>query len=452
MLDENQIKTLLNKIFKLSPARSTEVIVTSIDQLMMRFANNRITQSLSEEDIRVSIRVLHDNKMGRATTNRLDDKSLSACCERALQIAKNAAVDPDALPLPGTQTYKEVDSFYEATRHATAYQITNQVEEMISVGAADLANLSGMNEIQSMSYAIGNSQGLFAYNQSTSATASVTAFIDENSGFAICNAHDIRQIDYEQLAETAVQKARLGKHPRELPPGEYTVILEPQAVANLLAFLIIDSVSQISPFSGHALLKKQGFVALHFGEQVFGTNFTLKDDVYHPEQQGIPFDGEGIPTQTVELVKEGVLSGVVHSRSSALQLGAEPTGHGLELPNPYGALPSHLVLKGGDTTLDDMIKSTRKGIVITRFWYTRLVDSNSMTITGMTRDGTFLVENGEITARIKNLRFNESLFRAFKQIQALGKPVRTLCEESGFIMVVPPLLIDGFRFTDATFF
>lgn len=452
MFGENQIKTLLTRIYKLSPARSTEVIIRSYDQALVRFANNRITQNLTVSNVRVSIRVLHDNKMGRASTNRLDEASLAACCEKALQIAKNAAEDPDALPLAGSQSYQPVDSYYESTRMTSAFQMIGQVEEMISVGAADVANLSGFNEIVTTTYAIGNSQGLFAINTSTNAVASVTAQVEENSGFMIQNEHDIRNIDYEQLAASALEKAKGGGPAIELPPGEYTVVLEPQAVANLLSFLVVDSIAQIAPFSGTAVLKNQGFVASNLGSQRFGSNFTLTDDVYHPAQQGVPFDGEGIPTQSVELVKNGVLTGVVHSRSSALQMGQDPTGHGLELPNPYGAMPRSLVLEGGDARLEDLIRGTDRGILVTRFYYNRLVDNNTMTVTGMTRDGTFLIENGEVTTRVRNLRFNESLFRAFSHIEALGRPVRTQCEETGFIHVVPPMRISGFRFTDTTLF
>ncbi|RMD94669.1 MAG: hypothetical protein D6814_14245, partial [Calditrichaeota bacterium] len=311
MYDEEQTRALLKKIYKLSPSRSTEVILRSNEMALARFANNRIIQNVAESNTTLSIRVLHDNRMGRAVTNKLDEASLSNCCEIALQLAKNAAADPDALPLPGAQTYREVHAFYESTRQASAYQMASQVEEMISTGNDPLANLAGINNISAFSYAIGNSQGLFAYTRGTDATASVTAFIDNTSGFAIRNEQDIRQIDYDEVAQTAIHKAELSRHPKDCPPGEYTVILEPQAMANLLSFLIVDYVSQICPFSGTAVLKKQGFVAGNLGQKLFGENFTLEDDVYHPLQQGIPFDGEGMPRRSVTLVQNGVLSGLV---------------------------------------------------------------------------------------------------------------------------------------------
>ncbi len=452
MFDEDQIKTLMNRIYKLSPSRATEVILWVTEQTTLRFANNQIVQTVAEENAYVSIRILHDDRMGRAATNKFDEKSLSRCCEKALELAKNAQPDPDALPLPGAQAYQPVNADFDATRYASAYQMANQVEEMIAEGEEDEISLSGINQIRTHIKAIGNSQGLLAVHRGTQAVASVTATYNEATGWAIIDDPDIRQIDHLALAQTAIEKAKLSTQRVTIDPGEYTVILEPQAVANLLSFLVLDYVAQISPFSGTAVLKDVGFVARHRGEKFFCEQFTLHDDVFHPLQQGIPFDGEGMPRKPVTLVENGVLKDLVHSRSSALKMGAEPTGHGLELPNSYGAIPDHLVMEGGDSNLEEMIRKTDRGLLVTRFWYNRLVDSNSLTVTGMTRDGTFLVENGEIVGAVNNMRLNESLFHLFRNIIDLGKPVRTLEEEAEWVMVVPPIRVAGVRFTDQTFF
>ncbi len=452
MFEEDIIKSLMNKIFKLSPARATEVNLYLNDGTLIRFADNRVVLTLNEFNGTASIRILHGNRMGRAATNKFDDSSLAACCEKALQLAKNAAPDPDALPLAGAQTYQPVEAYFEATGATSAYQLAAQVDEMLALAREHKASLSGVNQVERFAYAVGNSQGLLAITRGTRARASTTATLDGATGFAIAEEPDIRNLDHQQLAQTSLEKAALARNARELPPGEYTALLEPQAVANLLVFLLRDYVSQISPFSGTAFLKKQGFVAHHFKEKFFGENFSLHDDVYHPLQQGIPFDGEGMPRKRVTLVEKGVITGLVHSRSSALKMSEEPTGHGLEMPTAFGAMPMHLIMEGGEASIDELMREMRNGIRITRFWYNRLVDSNTMTVTGMTRDGTYLVKRGKIAAALKNMRFNESLFHVFNHITALGKPVRTVEEETGLIMVVPPICVEGFHFTGRTLF
>lgn len=452
MLDEAQLKSLFSKIYKLSPARLTEATLRYRDVAVTRFANNRIIQNTAEEDTAISVRVLCDNRIGRAATNRFDDASLARCCDVANQLAKNAAPDPDALPFPGQQTYSSTNPFFDATRFVSAYQRAEGAQEMIEVGIGAGANMAGINKTATYVEAIGNSQGIFVADRRTHATASVTAMLNAGSGFAIHDENDVRKLEYELISRQAVEIAENAQHPRELPPGEYRVILTPQAVANLLTFLVCDYINQISNFSGTAYAHGQGFVAGHLGDKVFGENFSLDDDAYHPLQQGVPFDGEGMPRKKVTLIKGGVITELVHSRASALQLGAEPTGHGLELPNPYGAMPQNLVLHGGEHSLSDLMRLVDDGVLVSRFWYSRVVDPNKVSITGMTRDGTFLIKEGKIHSAIKNLRFNESLLRAFNRIIALGTPVRTYEEETGQIMVVPPVALDGFQFTNVTLF
>lgn len=452
MLDDTHIEQTFKKIYKLSPARFTEATIYYEDSYLTRFANNKIIQNVASEDVKISVRILADNRMGRATTNRADDESLSKCCEAANQLAKNAAPDKDALPFLGKQTYQTVNPFFESTHFTSPHQNVEYVQQMLDAGNNEGLALAGINKIASKVYAIGNSQGLAAIDRRTHATASVTAMIQDGSGFAIYDENDVTRLDYEAIASEAIDTARRARNPRELPPGAYTVILTPQAVANLLSFLVVDYISQVSFFSGTAYYQKQGFVAGKLNHKIFGDNFTLKDDAYHPLQKGLPFDGEGIPRTQVNLVTNGIVTQLVHSRASALQLGAEATGHGLELPNPYGAVPQNLVLEGGSQRIDEIIAATENGVLVSRFWYNRLVDPNDLMVTGMTRDGTFLVQDGKIVSAIKNLRFNQSLLESFNKITALGPAVRTYDEETGQIMVVPPLRIADFHFTNVTLF
>jgi len=450
VLNEELAKSLINKILKLSPARATEILLKYQNIALTRFANNSIIQNVAEDNLNVAIRVLHQDKMGRAETNRTDAEPLVGCCERALQLAKFSAPDPNCLPLPGRQSYETTSSFFEPTHSFNAAQRAEQVHEMIRLGKEKEANLAGIHKIETTSLAIGNSQGLFALSNATHATISVTAAIREKTGGNIINEPDIEKISPSSLVKIAIQKALFSQKTIDLPSGEYTVILEPLAVLNLLSSLIIDYISQVSPFSGTAFQSRLGFASGNIGKKIFGENFILDDDAYHPLHQGTPFDGEGMPRMPVILVYNGIIAHLVHSRASALQMGEEPTGHALELPNPYGAVPQHIVMRGGKSTIEEMVKKTKKGLYVSRFWYNRIVEPAYLALTGMTRDGTFLIEDGKIICGVKNMRFNESLFNVFRRITDLGSEVRTYDNENGQVMVVPPIRVEGFRFSGPT--
>lgn len=446
MLTEEQARALIQKILKLSPARATEATVEYNRAAATRFANNQIIQNVEEEDLQIAIRVLHQTKMGRAETNLTDPDALAFCCEKALHLAKHAAPDPDLLPLPGRQNYDKSAGFFNQTLlENPAFRAHYAVRTIAGCEQAG-ARCAGVVRVQASTIAIGNSQGLFAFAPSTQATVSLTANLNDRTGSEVRNHSDIEQIDIHALVSGALDKARRSANVATLPPGEYTVVLEPLAVLSLLAQLVVDYIAQISHFSGTAVYQKLGFVSGRIGEQIFGANFSLNDDVYHPLHQGIPFDGEGMPRMPVILVHQGILSQLVHNRKSALQLGELPTGHALPLPNPYGAVPQHLVMLGGSSSIEEMVRKTQRGIYVSRFWYNRLIDPAHLLVTGMTRDGTFLIEGGEIVCGLENMRFNESLFKVFRQISDLGQEVRTYDEESGQIMVVPPVRVEDFRF------
>lgn len=438
---------MVNKVLKLSPARSTEVILKYGDIQLTRFANNAITQSVAENNLRVAIRVLHQGKMGRAETNKTDPDSLTNCCEQALHLAKFSSPDPQSLPLPGRQNYEASHSFFDSTQACNAAMRARQISDMAARAKSQSATLAGAHKISLSSTSIGNSQGLFAYNKSSEATISVTANRNGATGASHANANNVQQIQPEALVDSAIHKALLSEKTIAMPSGDYTVILEPLAVLNLLSSMVIDYISHVCPFSGTALQNKLGFAVDRLGKQIFSQNLTIDDDAYHPLHQGAPFDGEGMPRMPVILIYQGILTQLVHSRASALHFGEQSTGHALELPNPYGAVPLHLVMHGGNSTLDEMIAKTKKGLYITRFWYNRMVDPTHLLLTGMTRDGTFMIEDGKIVCGVKNMRFNESLFSTFQHITELGESVRTYDEESGRIMVVPPIRVEGFHFS-----
>jgi PmbA protein len=242
----------------------------------------------------------------------------------------------------------------------------------------------------------------------------------------------------------ASEKAHLAVAPKELPAGRYTVILEPSAVLDLVGFLFYD-------FAATALQDKRSCLNERMGKQIFGKNISIYDDAYHPLQLGAPFDGEGLPRQKVHLVDRGVPRNLVYSRNSAKVAKKSPTGHGFMLPNEYGEAPLNLVFAGGNSSLEEMVASTDRGLLVTRLWYIREVDPYEKIMTGMTRDGLYLVEKGKVSGAVRNFRFNQSLIEMLRNVELLGPAVRATGEEA-FEMIVPAMKVRDFHFSEVTKF
>ena len=267
---------------------------------------------------------------------------------------------------------------------------------------------------------------------------------DPAASWAKANSGSVRQIDPQALADRASKKAQMAKAAQELAPGKYTVILEPAAVLDLVGFLFYD-------FAATALEDQRSCLNKRMGQPLFGENVGIVDDVYHPLQLGAPFDGEGLPRERVSLVEKGVPKNLVYSRASAKKAGKKPTGHGFALPNEYGEAPMNLVFSGGSSSVGKMIAGTDRGLLVTRVWYIREVDPYEKIMTGMTRDGLFLVQAGKVTSAVRNFRFNQSLIELLQNVQEMSPSVRATAEEA-FEMVVPAMKVRGFNFTEATKF
>jgi predicted Zn-dependent protease len=289
-----------------------------------------------------------------------------------------------------------------------------------------------------------NSRGLSRYYFDTLTTFSITAMAEDSSGWAKATSSVHAEVQPAVLAEIAAKKAVLSRWPREIPPAPCTVILEPAAVLDLVGQIFGD-------FSATALEEQRSFLNERLGERIFGENITIYDDVHFPLQTGAPFDGEGVPRQALTLVKSGVARQVARSRGSAAKSGNAPTGHGFPLPNDQGEMPLNIVIAGGKSTLEDLIRSTADGILVTRLWYIREVEPYEKVMTGMTRDGTFLIRDGEVVAGLRNFRFNQSVVTLLGNVEALSSSVRASGEEA-FDMIVPAMKVQDFRFTEVTRF
>jgi PmbA protein len=443
-LTSQRAHELFREVVKYSTARETEALITSNSYSLTRFANNSIHQNVTEQGLQLSMRGVHDQRMARVSTNKLQDDSIRRLAEAALDLARLAPRDPELLPMPGPQMYRALSRYDSETAGLPAEERARAVLAVIERAQADHLTAAGVFSSGSAVSALFNSRGLRGFHEETLSEFSVTMMGPTSSGWAKKSSGNYRELDWEALADRAARKALAGAEPREVPPGRYTVILEPAAVLDLLGFLVFD-------FSGLAVAEQRSFLTGRMGQKIFGSNIEIRDDAFHPLQLGTPFDGEGVPRQRVSLVEHGVARNVVYARQTARKLGVEPTGHGFPLPNEYGEAPLNIVMEGGRHTLDDMVRSTERGLLVTRLWYIREVDPYQKLVTGMTRDGTFWIEDGEVKGGVKNLRFNQSLIAMLCEVEMMTPPERAAGEES-FEMVLPGMKVRDFNFSSVTKF
>jgi predicted Zn-dependent protease len=422
-----------------------EAIVTAESSALTRFANNAISQNVAERSANLSVRVQIDGRTARATTNRLDDDSIRQVVEESVALTKLQEPDPALLPsTTGLPACREVLRWYEPTARVTPTDRAKAVAEAIRIVESAGQTAAGIYATSESVFALLNSNGVFAYYPETMAQFSITAMATDSSGWAKGSACWHHHLDPAAMARSAAAKASASRDPVELQPGAYTVILEPAAVLDLAGQMFGD-------FSATAIADGRSFLRDRIGAKLFGDNITIYDDAYHPLQAGAPFDGEGVPRHKLTLVDQGVVRDVPYCRQAAHAAGVEPTGHGFPLPNEYGEAPMNIVIAGGATPLEEMIASTPRGILVTRLWYIREVDPYEKIMTGMTRDGTFLIEDGRVTRGVRNFRFNQALPEMLSNVEALSPSVRASGEEA-FDMVVPAMKIRTFHFTEVTRF
>lgn len=472
MLTKEQAGEVFDRIRKLSRADEIEVLFSGGKFALTRFANNSIHQNVAEENHTVSVRTLFGQKTARATTNKFDHESLRQVVKSAESLAKVQHPDPDLLPMPseseaawlrpGGTGHAPVASlslqsrYFEWTAAITPELRADGVKKIVDVADRHKLTTAGVFSSGEHFEGIFNSRGLSRWHTQTSAEVSVTMLAADSSGWQKANSPDVSNVDPLRLAEIAAQKAIDSAHPKEVPAGKYTVILEPAAVLDVVGFMFWD-------YSGMAILDQRSFLTGRIGSKLFGDNVTIFDDVSHPLQAGSPFDGEGVPRKRIGLVENGVVKRVVYARATAERMNRseyketvgpiEPTGHGFALPNEMGEMPLNIVFAppADPQTIEQMIASTERGILVTRLWYIREVEPFEKVLTGMTRDGTFLVENGRVQGGLRNFRFNESLIHMLSNVESMSMPVRS-CGEESFDMVVPAMKVKDFNFTEVTKF
>jgi PmbA protein len=444
---ERRLLAIIKDVLRIAKAAGAEEAEVHVDEVLddlTRFANNAIHQNVSEHGVTVSVRTVAEGRTSRVTTNRLDENSLRAAVDSALSLAASQPKIKHLLPMPARQKYRGVQRFSQSTAKITPQDRARAVRRACDLAVKRGQVAAGIFSTGQSFSAMGNSRGLVASYRETHAEFSITMQEAGAASWAKANAGNVREFDTQQLAARASDKVRLAVDARELPTGKYTVILEPSAALDLVGFLFYD-------FAATALADKRSCLNDRMGKPLFGTNISIADDAYHPLQLGAPYDGEGMPRQRVLLVDRGVPTNLVYSRLAAKLARKSATGHGFMLPNEYGEAPMNLVFAGGDSSLEKMIASTERGLLVTRIWYIREVDPYEKIMTGMTRDGLFLVEKGKVTSAVRNFRFNQSLLEALRNAEELGPAVRATGEEA-FEMVVPAMKIREFNFTEVTKF
>jgi PmbA protein len=468
MLNQDQAGEIFARVRKFASADEVEVSFFSTANALTRFANNIIHQNMAEENVVVSVRTAFGKRTARATTNKLDDESLRRVVEASEKLARVQHPDDDLLPMfAGEGKSRAADKsvrptkvlptrYFPATAAIAAEDRAATVEKIVAVAKRNSLTTAGIVSSSEAVEGIFNSRGLAEWHAQTSSEISITMLAGDSSGWQKANSPDVGQLNAVALAEIAAEKARRSAGPREIPAGKYTVILEPAAVLDMVGFMFYD-------FGGLAILDQRSFLNNRVGTKVFGENVDIWDDVAHPLQSGAGFDGEGVRRQKVQLVEKGVVKRLVYARATAERMKRSEyedkvgpiaaTGHGFSLPNEMGEAPMNIVFvaPAKPQTLDQMVASTERGVLVTRLWYIREVDPYEKILTGMTRDGTFLVEDGKIQGGVLNFRFNESLIHLLSNVEAMGTPVRASGEES-FDMVVPAMKVGEFNFTEVTKF
>jgi predicted Zn-dependent protease len=435
--DEGSTLKFLERVVAMSPASQTEAVLETEKSSLTRFANSQIHQNVRLSDCQVLIRVIENGFVGAASTNGFDDDSLRKALEWAMSVARSGRIQAEPRDFPGRQEYGDLKNHYQATADFSPSNRAMIAKRLIDECSAKGAEAAGAVSNCENILAIVNSNGLRAYHALTDSNFTATVSAESATGWCDCSSVDVSGLDSMRMGRRALERTLAGRNPRKVPPGKYTVILEEPAIKDFMDFLMWLG------FGAQAVEEGRSFMCDKLGKRITGENITVVDDAYHPCGIGIPFDYEGIPKRRVSLIENGVANGVVYDRSHAARAGKLSTGHALPAGFTEGPLPLNVVVSPGQSTPDVMIRSIKRGLLVTRFWYCRVVDPARTLITGQTRDGTFLIENGEIVSGVRDMRFNENILEALSRAEMISQTVRRIGST-----IAPAMKIADFRFTE----
>jgi predicted Zn-dependent protease len=441
-LSRDEAEAICKRVLEFSTADECRVTINSGVRANTRFAVNQISTAGDNYNAAVGIRAVFGKRVANVTVNRLDEAALRDAVQNAERIAKLAPEDPELLPELGPQQYEDGIVWNDATASLEPEARADAVREITERARAAGLVSTGYLEAQAQAFAVANSKGLFAYQRSTAVAFTTTVRTEDGkgSGWAGASDNDFSRIDPRALAERAIEKARRSVNAAAIEPGRYTVVLEPTAAANLIQ-LIAGSLNARSADEGRSFFSKPGG-GNKIGDKVVDERVTLYSNPLDPRVPAGTFGGDGLPNQATTWIENGVVRNLAYDRFWAQRTGQQPRGTG-----------GTLAMQGGDETVESMIASTQRGLLVTRFWYIRGVDPRTILFTGLTRDGTFLIENGRITRPVKNLRYNESPIFMLNNLLAMGRPERVSASESGGpgqAIMVPAMKVRDFNFTSTS--
>ena len=436
MMTEAQARAILEKVVKMSVADECTASLDGSTNGNIRFARNDVSTSGIVDDVELGVSVAFGKRSGAATINQFDDESLERCVRRAEELARLAPENPEFMPAIDKQAYKPSDTFSASTAAITPELRAKVAAESIAASKAQSLVAAGFLEDSRGFTAFANSKGNFGYQQFTGMDYTCTVRTEDGrgSGWVGRNLRDADDFRVERDIAVAIRKARDSADAKALEPGKYTVILEPHAAAGLVSFMM-NFFDARAADEGRSFLSKKGG-GNKLGEQVYDPRVSLHSDPWDEDVPVLPWDGQGLPRERMPIVTKGKVEALNYSRYWAQKQGKRAVGR-----------PGNLIMAGGTKSTADLVRETAKGVLVTRTWYIRMVDPQTVLLTGLTRDGTFYIENGQIKYPVKNFRFNESPVIMLNNIEELGKPVRVAGDESSLAMMLPPMKLRDFTFT-----
>ncbi|HEX9511828.1 MAG TPA: metallopeptidase TldD-related protein [Puia sp.] len=436
ILSKEEAQKLLQKVLSFSKAEECEVSLNGSEGGNIRYARNAVSTAGEISRLSLAVSSTFGKKTGTATIDEFDDASLEKVVRRSEELAQLSPDNPEHMPLLGPQTFAESITYVPATAAITPDTRAEAVGKSIAVSKEAKLQAAGYLENTTGFNALMNSKGLFAYNKDTDVVFTITTRNEDGtgSGYAARGYHDVGKLDTYAATKVSASKANGSIGAKAIEPGKYTVILEPVAVTYMLENMF-RGLDARSADEGRSFMSKAGG-GNRLGEQLMDSKVNIYSDPFNPELPSATWNGEGQPLEKMTWIDKGVVKNLSYSRYWAEKKNVKP------IPPP-----GNFIMEGGTASLEEMIKSTEKGILVSRLWYIRMVDPQTLLLTGLTRDGTFYIENGEVKFPVKNFRFNESPVIMLNNVETLGKPERSISVESYRSYLVPPMKVRDFTFT-----
>lgn len=439
LLSKDEAKSILTKVVGFSKADGCQATITESSIGNLRYARNTVTTAGKSNDVSLNITSYYGKRAGVATINEFDEASLERGVRASEELARLAPENPEFVEPLGPQNYPDSKTFFDSTAKITPEFRAQAAYDSITPAAKVDVTAAGYMEDGSQATALMNSKGLFAYSAGTGINFSVTMRSNDGtgSGWVTRDFNDVAKFNAAEASQIAIDKALQSRNAKAIEPGKYTVIMEAAAAAELIQNMIF-SMNARDADEGRSFLSKKGG-ATRLKEKIVDERVNIYTDPWHPDAPATPWSADGTPHKKMDIIKNGTVANMFYDRYWAAQKNMQPS--------PF---PANVIMEGGSASLDDMIRDTKKGVLVTRFWYIRMVDPQTLLYTGLTRDGVFYVENGKIKHPVKNFRFNESPVIMLNNVEALGKQSRigrAIGPAGGGTFLVPNMKVRDFTFT-----